>query len=146
MAIIGHIRIDRASRDMVARPSTLRAIDDLPIDVELVDLSTTGCLLSGAIEIQPGMMMTIGIAGIGVRAARAVRRAGTDVGCEFLQILSPDDVAAAKASETLVDGIFPQSRRPDTTPALPDAPPRRSPLAEKIDRAFTYWDRVNGRQ
>ena len=145
MAIIGRVQIDRADRADISRPSTLRTVDDLPFDVELIDLSSTGCLLSCAFEVRPGMLLTIGIPGIGTHAARAIRRSGNDVGCEFILPIAPEAVACAKMAETLVKVPFPQSRRSESDGADSTPSNAQSRLAEQIERALQYWDKIKHR-
>lgn len=94
--------------EATVRDETLR-----PIDVTIVDLSSSGCLIEGAGEIQVPSVVNIGIGGIGRISARVVRREGQRYGCSFLVPLSEETVSLASAVDTVVS--FPAAAFP--TPA-----------------------------
>jgi hypothetical protein len=65
--------VDSTVRDAASRPHT----------VIVKDLSSTGCGMETQAELEVGASILIGLPGIGVRAARVVRRDGHFYGCAF---------------------------------------------------------------
>jgi hypothetical protein len=113
-----------AERHPLERDATLRDPDWSPIDVTVEDLSEGGFRVTAATELPIGAEIGLGLAGIGMRQARVVRRTKALYGCEFLVPLTNPELRAALAG-------------PPTTPiALPfEAPvldveehPERLPL------------------
>jgi hypothetical protein len=85
-----------AERHALDADATLRAEDQVPVDVLVADLSTTGCLFVCAAPLAPGSEVTIGIAGVGRREATVVRALEQRYGCEFAVPLTPAEFAAAQ--------------------------------------------------
>ncbi|WP_242138438.1 MULTISPECIES: PilZ domain-containing protein [unclassified Sphingomonas] len=92
----------QAPRRPIHAGATVRDDRARPIDAEVVDLSTTGCLIvvDGVVAVPSDI--SIGIAGIGRVSARIVRRNGQRYGCAFDQPLSEGAVLAARAVQTVV--------------------------------------------
>ncbi len=111
MTIIAKIEVERSEREGIEQPGTLREIGDFPVDVEVTNLSETGCLLATDATLRPGLMFTLGIPGIGIHTARAVRHGEDGIGCEFLRPISRDEIEIAKSAEIVVEARFPQLRR-----------------------------------
>ena len=93
---------DRSARKSVLRDSTLRHGDNLPVDVQVTDLSTTGFSVDAPLDLEIGALVGLGLGGAGTASARIIRRANSTYGAQFLQPLDPDRVDAAfKYSEIL---------------------------------------------
>jgi hypothetical protein len=72
----------------------------------VVDLSQTGCLFMTTEPLRIEAIVTIGIAGVGLREARIVRNQDIRFGCTFLMPLTNAELAAGLAeSETVA--LFP---------------------------------------
>lgn len=94
-----------ADRQTVNLDATMRGDDQCPVDILIEDLSTSGFGMTGG-AVAVDAIVSVGIAGIGRRQARVVRREGTRAGCEFLQPISAADLAAAQTTETIVAADF----------------------------------------
>jgi hypothetical protein len=131
MGTVVRIEIERAERESVSQPGTVRARDRYPMDVELIDLSVSGALLASRAPIPVGTLITIGIPGIGMHAARISRVDGEQMACAFFPALDPGAVRKAKVASTLLKGDFdklpvpipgvgPADEAPDTLLPLPN--------------------------
>jgi hypothetical protein len=133
-----------AERHPLERDATLRDPDWSPIDVTVEDLSEGGFRVTASTELAIGAEIGLGLAGIGMRQARVVRRTKSLYGCEFLVPLTNSELRAALAG-------------PPTAPiALPfDAPaleaeehPERLPLLMRalaiVGGAVLAWAIVLG--
>lgn len=95
-----------AERHDLGADATVRGPDRVPIDVLVADLSLTGCLFVSTEPLKIDGIITIGIAGVGLREARIVRNQDVRFGCTFLVPLSEAELAAGLAeSETVA--LFP---------------------------------------
>jgi len=92
----------QAERHAVDLDGTLRGADLQPVDVQLEDLSANGCRLTGAADLRIGDLVTVGVAGAGMRSARVVRQAGGHFGCEFVDPLSSVELIEALAYPAFV--------------------------------------------
>ena len=115
----------RAERRPVKVGATLRDDKAAPLDAEIVNLSTSGCLIRVAADLPVPSNVTIGIAGIGRIPAWIMRREGGAYGCFFLHPLSDAAVAEARAVETVV----------------PFAAPVPTPHAAPVSRPIILSDR-----
>lgn len=130
-----------AERHDLAADATVRGADRVPIDVLVADLSRTGCLFVSTEPLAVDTIITIGIAGVGLREARIVRNQDVRFGCTFLLPLTEAELAAGLAeSETVA--LFPTDARHGT----PDAPlpavtklPRHLRLAVFTGLALASW-------
>lgn len=77
------------------RESTLRIGDNVPVDVTVTDLSTTGFSVETPLDLEVGAIVRLGLGGAGTAAARIVRRTEILYGCQFITPLSTDRVDAA---------------------------------------------------
>lgn len=112
-------RIERtAERLPVERPSTLRGPDGKPIDATIEDLSITGCRLTLPASASIDEEVMIGLAGVGIRAARVVWSRSGQFGCAFDKPLTMAELQLAQFARTVEDGRFPP------LPALPELAPR----------------------
>ena len=104
MAFAAKLYRDARSSDRVAvnLNATLRKPSSAPVDVAIEDLSVTGFRLVTDEALTSGAVVTIGISGLGRRAARIVRRDGKRVGCEFLEAVSANELSIALTSQTIV--------------------------------------------
>lgn len=84
-----------AERHDTSLDGTLRTSNWEPIDVQLDDLSLTGCLLSTGTRVEVNELITIGVVGVGMRPARVSRKTGDHLGCEFVVPLTPAELKAA---------------------------------------------------
>lgn len=123
----------QAARLPIQAGATVRDDSARPLDAEVVDLSTTGCLIvvDGVVAVPSDI--SIGIAGIGRVSARIVRRNGQRYGCAFDQPLSDAAVLAARAVQTVVPfaaavEILPTGA--NDTEALPEF--RRLPMRTRL--------------
>jgi len=117
-----------AERHDLGADATVRGPDRVPIDVLVADLSRTGCLFVSTEPLQIDGIITIGIAGVGLREARIVRNQDVRFGCTFLVPLSEAELAAGLAeSETVA--LFPLDQR---GPADADADVARSALSRPL--------------
>lgn len=95
-----------AERHDLGADATVRGPDRVPIDVLVADLSRTGCLFVSTEPLHVDGVITIGIAGVGLREARIVRNQDVRFGCTFLIPLTDAELAAGLAeSETIA--LFP---------------------------------------
>lgn len=121
MALIGQLYSHgrSAERHDLAADATVRGADRVPVDVLVVDLSQTGCLFVSAEPLQIESVVTIGIAGVGLREARIVRNQDVRFGCTFLMPLTTAELAAGLTeSETVA--LFPFQHPP--APVQPPLP------------------------
>ncbi len=85
-------RID--ARTPVNRAAVLRLADQAyPIQVE--NLTRDGCKITTALDLAPGLVVTLGLAGVGTTTARIVWRSASGYGCMFEESLAPGAVTAA---------------------------------------------------
>jgi hypothetical protein len=108
-----------AERHDLGADATVRGPDRVPVDVLVADLSQTGCLFVTTEPLALDAVITIGIAGVGLREARIVRNQDVRFGCTFLTPLTDAELAAGLAeSETVA--LFPlQHPGVPAEPALP---------------------------
>jgi len=128
MALIGQLygHGRSAERHDLAADATLRGADHVPVDVLVVDLSQTGCLFVTAEPLPMEAIVTIGIAGVGLREAHIVRNQDIRFGCTFLTPLTSAELAAGlAASETVA--LFPFQH-----PPAPEQQPM--PIVAKLPR------------
>jgi len=132
-----------AERRPLMADATLRDDASVPMDISVVDLSSSGCLIEGASDLVVPSLVTLGIAGIGRVPARIVRRDGSRYGCSFLLPLAEHVVAKAQALDTVV--TFPAAALPrlvmfDET-SMPDPArwPRPVRLLLLIGGAILTW-------
>lgn len=103
-----------AERHDLGADATLRGADRIPVDVLVVDLSQTGCLFVTTEPLGTDAIVTIGIAGVGLREARIVRNQDVRFGCTFLMPLTNEELAAGLAeSETVAFFPFQQTPGPE---------------------------------
>lgn len=100
MAIAAQLYQDDRSteRFRVELDATLRDPSHAPVDVVIEDLSATGFRVVTDATLELGDEIGLGLAGIGARRARVVWCGHDSYGCEFLSILSRDDMKAALAA------------------------------------------------
>lgn len=97
MGIVAQLYRDArwAARRKVEIEATLRDPDWSPADAVVEDLSASGFRVVVAADLAEGAEVSLGIAGIGLRHARVVRRTEDGYGCEFLIPLTEAQVQAA---------------------------------------------------
>jgi hypothetical protein len=100
----------RSKRVVIGRSGTLRERDKFAADVMIEDVSETGCMFRSDAALPIGTLISIGIPGTGMHAARVSRVDRDQHGCSFLLPISPDDIALAQIIETVTDGDFKRMR------------------------------------
>lgn len=99
MALVATLYSDDArgaERRSVELDGTLRGPAHTPHDVLVSELSANGFRVPATGALSVGSRITLGLSGVGARAARIVRMAGEDqYGCEFVSPLTPGELAAA---------------------------------------------------
>lgn len=117
MAIMARLYRDmRVSvRHEVALDATLRDPERRPFDVVIEELSVTGVRIPDVVELTPGAVVTLGIAGIGMCDIRVVRRDERGYACAFLFPLGAEELDDAVAAT-------PQAPIPLATHAVPPLP------------------------
>ncbi len=98
----------RADREMLDVGGTLRHVPHLPIDVVIEDLSSTGFRMRTHADLDLQETVTIGIPGIGQRAALIVRCSEGGFGCEFVEPIDPHLVFAPSTAQPVVTAQFGQ--------------------------------------
>jgi hypothetical protein len=120
MTIAVHLTLDRRERVTLQRSATLRGIDDLPVDIQINDISSSGCLIRCDSSLDLGEIVSLGIPGIGVRAACVMRAEAGHYGCAFEKYLSGDQIVLANKHNPLVEGLFPNSADQGLPALVPD--------------------------
>jgi PilZ domain len=100
----------RSRRVAIGRSGTLRERDKFATDVVIEDVSETGCMFRSDMALTVGTLLSIGIPGTGMHAARISRVDGDAVGCSFLLPINAEDIASAQIVETVADGDFRRMR------------------------------------
>ena len=103
-------RIERAERTAVDRPGTLRERARFVTDIVVEDLSRTGCRICTDADMSVGTLISIGIPGVGMQAARVVRSEGNVHGCSFLLPITEADVLKSQTVVTVENLAFPTLR------------------------------------
>lgn len=116
-----------ADRRAMQADVTVRDEDSQPIDAEILDLSTSGCLIVVNRDLQVPSIVRIALPGTGRFAARVVRRQGDRFGCAFVDPLSQEAVSTARAVDTVL---------PFAAPVLP------TPAAELPMQRFSVRTRA----
>lgn len=84
-----------AERYPVMLDGTLRNLRAEPQDVVIDDLSATGFRTTAALNVAIGDDITLGVFGVGLRAARVLRESNGAYGCQFLVPLNQRELASA---------------------------------------------------
>jgi hypothetical protein len=84
-----------AERRPAMAASTMRAEGTTPIDVLVIDVSSTGIRIATAIELAIGQEISIGLAGAGATRAFVAWKHDGHYGCQFERPLEPDGDARA---------------------------------------------------
>lgn len=103
-------KTDRSPRVRIDRTGTVRDRTRYAVDVTIKDLSETGCYVSGQFAVEVGVLISVGIPGIGMHAARVSRIDEDGCGCAFLLPIDSDHIGQARAAETLTEGGFIQMK------------------------------------
>lgn len=127
------LHVERADRVPIGRPATLRERQTTVCDVTVEDLSATGCRVKGGIPLPLGSLISIGIPGTGMHAARVARIGAGEFACAFLVPMSEEDIARARSAETVAPGHF-----PTVTAHLPrtDGVPHRRRATDRVEPRF----------
>jgi hypothetical protein len=100
----------RSERVAIGRSGTLRERDKFAADVLVEDVSETGCMFRLDVALPIGTLISIGIPGTGMHAARVSRVDRDEHGCSFLLPIGPDEIALAQIIETVTEGDFKRMR------------------------------------
>lgn len=96
----------RADRETLDVAGTLRHVRNVPIDVIVEDLSATGFRMRTHTNLNLQEKVTIGIPGIGQRAAHVVRHTTDGFGCEFVEAIDPRLVTVPSTAQSVVEADF----------------------------------------
>lgn len=108
MALAAELYLDSRGTDRrdVELDATIRDERARPVDVTVTNLSRAGFAVEATIELTIDNELGIGIAGVGIRPATVVWRAGQLYGCRFKRPLTPSDFERALISESVVTASF----------------------------------------
>lgn len=121
--VLGEIDDRGAARFTVDHDSTVRGMNGLPVDVVVDNFSRTGLMFTGDADLPLGTLVSIGLAGSGVREAKVVRRDGAEHGCEFLVPLPQWAMAAAfRGQDAMIAEIEAALGRPRKPGSVPPEP------------------------
>jgi len=98
----------RAERRETLAASTLRTEGMRPIDVTVLDFSTTGFRIESAEELSVSSEISIGLPGVGTRPAFIAWRQGDRYGCAFHAPIAQADADRAFATAS---GVIAMGRR-----------------------------------
>lgn len=145
MSLPAQLQLDRPYRVTFDRAATLRDASHKPIDVTVDNVSTTGCLVSTEADLPDNALVTIGIAGLGLRSARVARKDALRYGLAFLETANPAKVHAAAEADTLASGAFaPLPFPPVQSPFTPDERfSSRSRLLLIVGASMALWSLVS---
>lgn len=117
-------------RQAIDADATFRRSDQTPLDVQVTDLSFTGCRIECGNHLPFDEPITIGFAGIGQCPGRIVWAAGHQHGCQFDSPLTQEELAAAlKAPINTVAALSTDRPTPSTAgDELSDRETRLSPV------------------
>jgi hypothetical protein len=100
-------RLERSSERMaIGRPSTLRGSDGKPVDVQIEDLSATGCRLGVPLALHTDEEVMIGLPGVGMRSARVIWTEAGQAGFAFSDPISFLEVEETRAADPLTHVDF----------------------------------------
>jgi hypothetical protein len=116
-----HAGMRRAERRSTRAPSTLRTDGMRPIDVTVVDVSTTGLGVETSEDLRISDEISIGLPGVGTRRAFIAWRRDNRYGCAFYSPLDESDLARAFLGANLVPLGTPQQALV-ATPSVTRAP------------------------
>ena len=140
-------KIHRSERGYERRPidiaSTLRDRDWTAIDVVIEDVSQTGFRIQQGPELALNEPITLGLPGMGTRAASVVRKTSGGYGCEFHNALGVAELAAVLAGMSSVPIPFPKIRpeafaAPAMSPSLISYP-RKVRMLGALALAAASW-------
>ena len=136
MAIVARLDLDRSDRVAFARATTLRDEAQVPTDVVLDNLSTSGCLITVDLVLAMETVVSVAIPGVGACFARIVRCDRPNYGCEFLRPITSAEIASVYSTETVIHAAFPRIRAPLV------APPEAAVAAELAENGLPIASRV----
>ncbi|MDB5701420.1 MAG: PilZ protein [Sphingomonadales bacterium] len=96
----------RAERKELHVAGTLRHVGNIPIDVVVEDLSATGFRMLTQANLQLGEKVTVGIPGVGQRAAHVVRHTDNGFSCEFVDAIDARLVTMPSTAQSVVEADF----------------------------------------
>ncbi len=109
----------KAARREAHAASTLRADGMRATDVVVLDLSETGLRLATPVPLEAGQEISIGLTGVGARAAQVRWVRGGEYGCTFAEPLTAEEAGQAFTSGSVVPIGFVSNARPPA-PANPE--------------------------
>lgn len=97
MALVAKLfsNVRAAERYSVSIDGTLRNARAEPQDVVIDDLSATGFRTNAGLNVAVDDEITLGVFGVGLRAARVLRACDDGFGCQFLVPLNQSELASA---------------------------------------------------
>jgi len=116
----------RSERVAMEVDATLRDQSKTPIDVVVLDISSTGFRVSSPNRLEEGSRISLGLAGIGMNQATVIWRSKNVYGCQFEAPLPQEDVARARSGTSVIAGDFqvlPSSKGRQTSDSFKKYPP-----------------------
>lgn len=100
MSLSARLQLDQRTgdRSSLAASATLRDATRRPHDVQIDDLSRSGCHVATLLPLELGMSIKIGIPGIGSHALHVIRETEGGYGCAFARPLTDLEVSTALAA------------------------------------------------
>ena len=123
----------KATRREAKAASTLRAGGMRATDVTVLDLSQTGFRIATGVVLEVGQEISIGLSGVGARAARVAWARDAEYGCAFEAPLEPEEAATAFSSASVVPIGFVTVARPPVEGSLDDVYARHDFWAIPLD-------------
>lgn len=122
----------RAERREANARSTVRRDGIEPFDATVLDVSQTGLRMDCPLDLAIGAEVSVGLAGVGARAATVSWRKGRTYGCAFAEPLDEQEVRDAFTRQTVVQVVFPAAEPEEE--ALPEAAAPAAAAAAGDDR------------
>ncbi|HEY0315791.1 MAG TPA: PilZ domain-containing protein [Sphingomonas sp.] len=116
--------LERSPRRSVTLPGTVR-VDGAPIDIEILNLSTSGFLALSRVPLELGSEVCVGWTAGGRHEAVVIRADAGEYGFAFQRELPATAVASAMALDNivLIERETSQLEAPMAKPELADTPP-----------------------
>jgi hypothetical protein len=153
LEVLGSMDRRGAVRYEVDTLSTLRGYDGEPFDVIVTDFSRTGFAFVGDVDLRIGTIVSVGLSGAGAREARVLWCHDSSHGCQFLEPLTPEQIAKAFRGQKHVLAELEEAlwRRKTGLPPLKlisdhDDDPPRPPMARRRARLAAMLDTLRGKR
>lgn len=136
-------RIHRAARGhdrtFVDIAGTLRDSASTAMDVVIEDVSLTGFRIQPGPDLTIGESISLGVSGMGVRAAEVIRQGAYGYGCEFSYPLAVAELDAVLAGKSVDPIPFPRVLAAVAVPPAQDRYPRKLRMLGALGLAAASW-------